>query len=287
MPIGGLGAIIGAGANLLVQNRNIKNQKETTKKQRAHELYQYDIQRLDAIRDRDFNNQYNHPLQQMARLKEAGLNPNLVYGKGAANTASQIRPSSMNNTSAVAPRLDPNAFQGAIGSIAQLKVLGAQTDNLHASAQNQQARTLHERIKTLDSTFDYGIKKELKATIKNQIKADYHKTIVDTGLSASRSVLADTQSELNVAKIDTEIAKRLLTNSQVQLTKEQVAKLQDEDVIRELNKQFARLKIRPGDPGWTQAGLKILDKIPSTNLRINKGKQPMNRRVTNYNNYRR
>ena len=36
-----------------------------------------------AIEDRDFENAYNHPKQQMQRLKEAGLNPNLVYGNGA------------------------------------------------------------------------------------------------------------------------------------------------------------------------------------------------------------
>ena len=35
-------------------------------------------------------NDYNHPIQQMERLKAAGLNPNLVYGSGsvAGNTTS-------------------------------------------------------------------------------------------------------------------------------------------------------------------------------------------------------
>jgi len=36
------------------------------------------------------NNDYNSPVNQMARLKSAGLNPNLVYGNGAvANTSSK------------------------------------------------------------------------------------------------------------------------------------------------------------------------------------------------------
>ena len=34
------------------------------------------------------NNAYNDPSAQMERLKQAGLNPNLVYGGGATTTAS-------------------------------------------------------------------------------------------------------------------------------------------------------------------------------------------------------
>lgn len=39
----------------------------------------------------DMNNKYNAPVEQMKRLEEAGLNPNLVYGSGSVvgNTSSQ------------------------------------------------------------------------------------------------------------------------------------------------------------------------------------------------------
>lgn len=36
----------------------------------------------------DKQNEYNKPINQMARLREAGLNPNLVYGDGGATMAS-------------------------------------------------------------------------------------------------------------------------------------------------------------------------------------------------------
>lgn len=35
-------------------------------------------------------NEYNKPINQMERLKEAGLNPNLVYGGGATTTAGPV-----------------------------------------------------------------------------------------------------------------------------------------------------------------------------------------------------
>lgn len=55
---------------------------------------------ISARKTREYNermwdkqNAYNHPVQQMARLKEAGLNPNMVYGggpQGATGMASEI-----------------------------------------------------------------------------------------------------------------------------------------------------------------------------------------------------
>ena len=40
----------------------------------------------------NMQNQYNHPSQQMARLKAAGLNPNLVYGGSPSGTSGAASP---------------------------------------------------------------------------------------------------------------------------------------------------------------------------------------------------
>ncbi len=47
----------------------------------------YQQQTADAKAMWDLQNLYNHPANQMKRLKEAGLNPNLVYGQSAAGAA--------------------------------------------------------------------------------------------------------------------------------------------------------------------------------------------------------
>ena len=44
----------------------------------------YRKMRNDAILDRDHEEWYNSPEQQIKRLQAAGLNPNLVYGSGAS-----------------------------------------------------------------------------------------------------------------------------------------------------------------------------------------------------------
>lgn len=45
----------------------------------AEDAYKYNMQAVE------YQNAYNTPAQQMARLREAGLNPNLVYGSGSVS----------------------------------------------------------------------------------------------------------------------------------------------------------------------------------------------------------
>jgi hypothetical protein len=63
----------------------------------------YDRQRADALQDWDKQNKYNSPSQQMQRYKEAGLNPNLIYGQMSNSAA--IRSTDMKQPDFVAPKL--------------------------------------------------------------------------------------------------------------------------------------------------------------------------------------
>jgi hypothetical protein len=81
-------------------------------------------------------NEYNHPVQQMARLKEAGLNPRLVYGQQSGAAAG--------NTSSGPQGVDPQVAQldlaGPMNQIYDLALKSAQTDNV-----KQMTRTDAER----------------------------------------------------------------------------------------------------------------------------------------------
>lgn len=71
-------------------------------------------------------NQYNHPVEQMARLKSAGLNPNLIYGgspSSATGNADKIAPSKAAEFKFDNPLQDINQF-------ANLEQINATTDNL-------------------------------------------------------------------------------------------------------------------------------------------------------------
>lgn len=66
--------------------------------------------RVNQLKDRDYNNWYNSPEQQMNRLKAAGLNPNLVYGSGNAVTPAV----STGSNDREAPKFDSQPVQQAL-----------------------------------------------------------------------------------------------------------------------------------------------------------------------------
>lgn len=68
----------------------------------------YEQQR--ALNAEAFNREaaYNHPSAQMQRLKEAGLNPNLIYGSGSTNTGNVKANVGSAPTYAFDPRIDEN-----------------------------------------------------------------------------------------------------------------------------------------------------------------------------------
>lgn len=87
----------------------------------------------------NMQNAYNSPVEQMARLKEAGLNPMLVYGGGnvAGNAASAI-----GTAQTVGNKTNYQASLQGIKAIADLDNLKANTANTEQNTQAQTANTL-------------------------------------------------------------------------------------------------------------------------------------------------
>lgn len=82
-----LPAAISAAGNVAGSWINAKSQKSVNEAQIAHNMQMYGLSRDDAIAMWHMQNEYNLPSAHMQRLKEAGLNPHLVYGSGAQVTA--------------------------------------------------------------------------------------------------------------------------------------------------------------------------------------------------------
>jgi len=133
MPIP-LGPILGAAGNIfgnILNNRSIRDQN---KKSREYADRTYAKQRKDALSDWERQNAYNDPSAQMARLKNAGLNPILAATGG--------------NT-------------GNAGAVTQTTQQGAQ---FNPSNYDKMAQS----ISIFDKIYDLGIKKQ---TVDN-LKAD-------------------------------------------------------------------------------------------------------------------
>lgn len=80
------------------------------------------------------NNEYNSPVEQMKRLRAAGLNPDLMYSGSSAFGNSSSPAQGSNPIPKQAPQIDPTMF-------AQLSLLKAQQRNIEADTDKKEAET--------------------------------------------------------------------------------------------------------------------------------------------------
>lgn len=99
-------------------------------------------------RDYDFamwnrTNEYNSPSQQMQRLREAGLNPNLIYGNGATHTAQNLPSAKVPEVQNTLASMGQVNLVPTLSMYQDMQVKKAQIDNV-----NSQTKLNNERIAT-------------------------------------------------------------------------------------------------------------------------------------------
>lgn len=110
----GIASLVGSGISalggLIGQNKSYKNNKKLLAQQNEYNL---NMAELAYQRDLDMwnrQNAYNSPAEQVQRLIDAGLNPNLMYGNGSAATGNASSAPSFN-----APQSAINRYNGDFG----------------------------------------------------------------------------------------------------------------------------------------------------------------------------
>jgi hypothetical protein len=132
-----LTGIIGAGANTI-------STISTNNAQRRWNEAMYNRQREDALADWARTNQYNSPLAQMQRFKEAGLNPNLIYGQ--TNMAQPVRSTDAKSWNPQAPAFNLGQI---VDQYLQAKQAGASIDIMKEQKENLKASTEGKLIDNL------------------------------------------------------------------------------------------------------------------------------------------
>lgn len=105
-------------------------------------IMNYHLQTQEAKREREYNKQmweeqnaYNTPEAQMKRYRDAGLNPNLIYGQGTSGNASSAPGYTRANPTMNIP--DPLQM---LSQYADLQIKFAQTDLIKAQANTESMR---------------------------------------------------------------------------------------------------------------------------------------------------
>jgi hypothetical protein len=158
---GPIGAAVGIGGSLL------------------NSMFQGIANRRQNKRMVDFwkmNNEYNHPSAQMARLREAGLNPNLIYGSSASGAAG-------NSSGAPTPETDPVSIGNPLAAYQQTKLFKLQSDNLRA----QNTVLLNDAALKAVNTVKAGVQGNLS---KQQLSI-LEQTAADIAAQARQKTLQD------------------------------------------------------------------------------------------------
>lgn len=158
-------ATINATAAAIDSASNYLAQSNINKQTREYNDRLYARQRADALADWNMQNSYNSPAAQMQRFRDAGLNPNLIYGQ--SNEAGVVRTSSPGAWRPEAPRMDGarnsmEAYYNAQVREAQIDNLRATNDNLLAQNRLINAQTAGVYSQIEDRTSSIGYRDVLK-----------------------------------------------------------------------------------------------------------------------------
>lgn len=99
-----------------------------------------------GIEQRDYQNDYNSPSQQMQRLAAAGLNPNFIYGSGSSSASGQQQ-----GTPSYPPSRSSFDMLSTLSQFQQLDLQRAQIDNVRAVTENQRT---DNALKAIDLAFE-------------------------------------------------------------------------------------------------------------------------------------
>jgi hypothetical protein len=162
--------LIAAGASLAGSAINAGSQSATNQSQLSYSREMYEKQRADALADWNRQNEYNSPSAQMTRFKEAGLNPNLIYGQQTQSPV--VRTSSVEGYSPRAPQVD-------LGNAAAMGLQGLSAYQ-DTQLKNVQTDLVKEQIKNASTD---NMLKQLDWAEKN-IKLPYAQSMAQSNATA-------------------------------------------------------------------------------------------------------
>lgn len=253
------GPAIAAAAQIASTGINAAATAKGNRKSRKFSREMYARQREDALSDWALMNDYNHPSAQMARLREAGLNPNLVYGGGSATQdAAAVRASTAQAYNPKIPQFD---LGSAIGAYQDTRIRQAQTDNLRAQntvltqeALLKAAQTAKELANEKMSTFDRKVKEEMRSSILEKMSAEVKSIQTNTDYTKNRDIREESaEGRLGTIwhlEYDKALLQNAKTREEIEFVKEQLQNIRTDGRMKLLEENLRKEGINPTDPTW-------------------------------------
>jgi hypothetical protein len=218
--ISGVGSLLGGIGSSAMNNKAVRDTNKANMEIAKYQA-QWQQQENEKAYQRSLNmwnlqNEYNSPTQQMARIRAAGLNPNLVYGNGVAGNSSgstpQYEPAKFNAPTMQAYRGWNLGISDAISQFLAYRTAKAQVDNMEAQNSLIRQQTATEATKqaniaasTSRSEFDLNMAKELKDVSVSSAIADMNQKQAGASQGWTKANREVIQYELDKALFDNKI----------------------------------------------------------------------------------
>ncbi len=200
-------SVISGGSGLVSGAINAGSQLGTNASQLSYAKEMYEKQRADALADWNMQNQYNSPKEQMMRFKEAGLNPNLIYGQ--MSNSPVVRSSSPQSYNPTAPQADLGSTANmAIGQYYDTQLKAAQIDLVKKQAD----ATMYESL--IKAVTNDKLRAELPFVTQNLDAALSGQLLKNQAQDYTNRNLLPQEYQKNAAQIRNIIASTNLTNEQ-------------------------------------------------------------------------
>lgn len=234
-------------------------------------MKQYERQRSDALADRQFENEYNSPAAQMARLKAAGLNPNLVYGEGvqAAGQSSSTRSSQVGHVQSIPTPANP--LSDGINTYLKAKLQDAQIDKIIQDTKTSSAQEYLTGNKAETEKWKYETEFQRSESIRldNYLKDQTQDTNIELRKEQLKKLVADTkftlhQDERNAALSSSslkEAMERILvmrqqrakSQKEMEQIGQQIDNLKQDYRIKMLDEEMSKMGIDKSSPSWLKS----------------------------------
>ena len=251
--ISGVGSLLGGLGSSAMNNKAVQDTNKANMEIAKYQA-QWQQQENEKAYQRSLNmwnlqNEYNSPTQQMARIRAAGLNPNLVYGNGvtgnSAGSTPQYESAKFNAPTMQAYRGWNLGISDAISQFLAYRTAKAQVDNMEAQNSLIRQQTATEATKqaniaasTSRSEFDLNMAKELKDVSVSSAIADMNQKQAGAAQGWTKANREVIQYELDKALFDNKIK---LNNEEYLKTLESVRQLQQDNDINAFRYRMERL----------------------------------------------
>lgn len=255
--IGAVGALGSGVASIFGAKENRRAQQETNRANIELAKYQNEWNLQQWNRE----NAYNTPAEQMKRLRQAGLNPNLAYGHGTVDNVAASSPSAaqmkvepyLGNSQDIQSTISNilsglQAYESYKQSQTQTELGKSQVDYLKADVLNKRVQTEKLFEEKLGLSYDNYVKKELR---------EYNIDMFKLQMDDARANISVKNAQSDVHKLSLSFTKKQmeLIAQQIQKVKQEVSNLKTtnnhtrELITREkLDNALRKQGINPNDP---------------------------------------